>query len=722
MQIERQRRRVAARTVSSTLRRASTKPIPGGPSMHLPEAAISASNGVVRASMPIAPNELIASTMRLLPWRSTTAAISGSGLRMPVEVSQWMRPTCVIDGSALSSRSTSAGVVGTSSAVSNVVTLRPIICVSLARRRPYAPLISTSTWPVRGTSVLIAASTENVPLPCIGTQTCVSCAVDDGDELLPHLAGDGVEVGVPRSPVAQHRHLRGERRRDGAGRQQDRIARKEAHGCPFRSGGTGWRRAFCRLLTIYTNAGPIRKMLKTTPAGGNGGARPSGPRKPSAPARTAEAVRVALRSAAPTRSRSSSRARCRRSSQQELERMILAGELPAGSKLNEAAIAERLGVSRGPVREAFRALEESGLVELEKNRGVFVRRDPDRGGRRDLRAARRARRVRRAATRADGVARRGARALRSRRPDGARRRPRRRRRLSRGERRISRPAGRARGQREAARHVPPARQRAASLPPRDARPGRRAARFHARASRHRRAHRRGPAGRRRARALRPRDGEPRRGCTAPPFRPPQLPTRRPRPTSRKSRESRHPHRQRPHVSLAARPLVVVCVDGCEPEYINQAIASGRAPFIAGVARERHVPHRRLRRPVVHQSEQPVDRHRRAARGARHLRQLLLGPRCRRRSDDERPEVPARRHDPRGLRAMPAPRSRSSPRRTSCARCSATRCRASAFRRSGPTKPRWPRTASTACRRWSAWPCRRCTAPSSPSSCSPPASS
>ena len=56
--------------------------------------------------------------------------------------------------------------------------------------------------------------------------------------------------------------------------------------------------------------------------------------------------------------------------------MILAGELPAGSKLNEAAIAERLGVSRGPVREAFRALEESGLVELEKNRGVFVRRIP----------------------------------------------------------------------------------------------------------------------------------------------------------------------------------------------------------------------------------------------------------------------------------------------------------------------------------------------------------
>ena len=59
--------------------------------------------------------------------------------------------------------------------------------------------------------------------------------------------------------------------------------------------------------------------------------------------------------------------------QREIERMILAGELAAGAKLNEAAVAELLGVSRGPVREAFRALEESGLVRLEKNRGVFVR-------------------------------------------------------------------------------------------------------------------------------------------------------------------------------------------------------------------------------------------------------------------------------------------------------------------------------------------------------------
>lgn len=59
--------------------------------------------------------------------------------------------------------------------------------------------------------------------------------------------------------------------------------------------------------------------------------------------------------------------------ERELERMIVDGEIRAGSKLNEAAIADRLGVSRGPVREAFRALEAAGLVRLERNRGVFVR-------------------------------------------------------------------------------------------------------------------------------------------------------------------------------------------------------------------------------------------------------------------------------------------------------------------------------------------------------------
>jgi phosphonate utilization transcriptional regulator len=59
--------------------------------------------------------------------------------------------------------------------------------------------------------------------------------------------------------------------------------------------------------------------------------------------------------------------------QREIERRIVAGELAPGAKLNEAELAMAMGVSRGPVREAFRALEQAGLVHTQKNRGVFVR-------------------------------------------------------------------------------------------------------------------------------------------------------------------------------------------------------------------------------------------------------------------------------------------------------------------------------------------------------------
>jgi DNA-binding GntR family transcriptional regulator len=57
----------------------------------------------------------------------------------------------------------------------------------------------------------------------------------------------------------------------------------------------------------------------------------------------------------------------------EIERMILAGELKPGERLNEQVLAVRLGVSRGPVREAARALERSGLVTAIVNQGVFIR-------------------------------------------------------------------------------------------------------------------------------------------------------------------------------------------------------------------------------------------------------------------------------------------------------------------------------------------------------------
>jgi DNA-binding GntR family transcriptional regulator len=59
--------------------------------------------------------------------------------------------------------------------------------------------------------------------------------------------------------------------------------------------------------------------------------------------------------------------------QQEIERLILDGDLKAGERLNENALAARLGVSRGPIREATRGLEKAGLVKLGVNRGAFVR-------------------------------------------------------------------------------------------------------------------------------------------------------------------------------------------------------------------------------------------------------------------------------------------------------------------------------------------------------------
>jgi phosphonate utilization transcriptional regulator len=59
--------------------------------------------------------------------------------------------------------------------------------------------------------------------------------------------------------------------------------------------------------------------------------------------------------------------------QAEIEQLILRGELAIGQRVNESDLALRFGMSRGPIREALRALEESRLVRSEKNRGVFVR-------------------------------------------------------------------------------------------------------------------------------------------------------------------------------------------------------------------------------------------------------------------------------------------------------------------------------------------------------------
>lgn len=57
----------------------------------------------------------------------------------------------------------------------------------------------------------------------------------------------------------------------------------------------------------------------------------------------------------------------------QLQQLIYGGEFKAGDRLNEAALAVRMGTSRGPIREAIRILAGTGLVTPVVNRGVFVR-------------------------------------------------------------------------------------------------------------------------------------------------------------------------------------------------------------------------------------------------------------------------------------------------------------------------------------------------------------
>jgi DNA-binding GntR family transcriptional regulator len=55
-----------------------------------------------------------------------------------------------------------------------------------------------------------------------------------------------------------------------------------------------------------------------------------------------------------------------------LREAILHGELSAGQRLREEELAERLQVSRGPVRDAFVTLEREGLIRSSRHRGVTV--------------------------------------------------------------------------------------------------------------------------------------------------------------------------------------------------------------------------------------------------------------------------------------------------------------------------------------------------------------
>ncbi|MEE5989840.1 MAG: putative HTH-type transcriptional regulator YdfH [Firmicutes bacterium ADurb.Bin354] len=55
-----------------------------------------------------------------------------------------------------------------------------------------------------------------------------------------------------------------------------------------------------------------------------------------------------------------------------LRRAILAGKMPPGTRLLEVHLADEMGVSRTPIREAIRVLEQEGLVIMRPRRGAEV--------------------------------------------------------------------------------------------------------------------------------------------------------------------------------------------------------------------------------------------------------------------------------------------------------------------------------------------------------------
>lgn len=62
----------------------------------------------------------------------------------------------------------------------------------------------------------------------------------------------------------------------------------------------------------------------------------------------------------------------RQSVTEAIRQGIVEGDLLPGTQVNQAQIAEQLGVSRGPVREALGQLEEEGLIKNVPYKGTFV--------------------------------------------------------------------------------------------------------------------------------------------------------------------------------------------------------------------------------------------------------------------------------------------------------------------------------------------------------------
>jgi DNA-binding GntR family transcriptional regulator len=58
---------------------------------------------------------------------------------------------------------------------------------------------------------------------------------------------------------------------------------------------------------------------------------------------------------------------------ERLKEHIVRGRIPAGTKLGETSLAQKLGVSRTPLREAINRLEQDGFVKMIPRRGAFVK-------------------------------------------------------------------------------------------------------------------------------------------------------------------------------------------------------------------------------------------------------------------------------------------------------------------------------------------------------------
>src|ERR1700742_1609126 len=63
-----------------------------------------------------------------------------------------------------------------------------------------------------------------------------------------------------------------------------------------------------------------------------------------------------------------------RSAADRIAARIISGDIKPGEKLTETGLAERMGISRSPVREALRALSRDGLITVEPRRGARVNR------------------------------------------------------------------------------------------------------------------------------------------------------------------------------------------------------------------------------------------------------------------------------------------------------------------------------------------------------------